>query len=101
MDKKDSPFVVIVRFETTPETQCEALSAIKTYISEFLSQQPGFISAKLHRSFDGLSIANYAHWESASDFKRFAKLAKNHPDLPGLMQYRPTPEFYEIKAEFP
>ncbi len=100
MNTKKTPFVVIVRFETTAETQVTALAAIKNYIADFLSQQPGFISATLHRSFDGLSIANYAHWESASDFKHFAKLAKKHPDLPGLIQYNPTPCFYEITEQF-
>ena len=100
MNAKKTPFVVIVKFETTVESQETALVAIKRYIANFLSQQSGFISATLHRSFDGLSIANYAHWESASDFKRFAELAKDHPDLPGLIQYKPTPSFYEITEQF-
>jgi len=100
MSTKKAPFVVIVKFETTTESQEGALIAIKDYIANFLSQQPGFISATLHRSFDGLSIANYAHWESASDFKRFAELAKDHPDLPGLIRYKPSPSFYEITEQF-
>lgn len=100
MNTKKTPFVVIVKFETTAETQEAALVAVKNYIAGFLSQQPGFISATLHRSFDNLSIVNYAHWESASDFKRFAELAREHPDLPELLQYKPTPCFYEIAGEF-
>lgn len=97
---RQTPFVVIVKFETTNQSQETALAAIKDYIASFLSQQPGFLSAKLHRSFDGLSIANYTHWESASDFKRFSELAQKHPDLPGLIQYKPTPCFYEITEQF-
>ncbi|OUS06033.1 hypothetical protein A9Q81_04675 [Gammaproteobacteria bacterium 42_54_T18] len=100
MNTEKTPFVVIVKFETTAKSQETALSAIKVYISNFLSQQPGFISATLHRSFDGLSIANYTHWESAYDFKNFAKLAKDHPDLPKLIQYNPSPCFYEITEQF-
>ncbi|OUS29301.1 hypothetical protein A9Q99_09330 [Gammaproteobacteria bacterium 45_16_T64] len=95
-----SPFVVLVNFTTTPQTQKQALISIRRYIKEFLSQQPGFISATLHEALDGLTIVNYAHWESAADFKAFAQKAKSHPDLSELLTYKPTPNFYRVTDTF-
>lgn len=91
-----SPFVVIVSFTTTAENQARALEQIHHYIDTFLSQQPGFISARLHKALDGHSIVNYAQWETGEDFKRFSELARSHPELPGLLQFQPKPRFFEV-----
>ena len=46
--------------------------------TEVLKQQPGFISAQLHRGIAGsCTIINYAVWESAEHFKR----AFNSPEF--------------------
>jgi len=29
---------------------------------------PGFVSANIHRSFDGAKVVNYAQWRSRADF---------------------------------
>lgn len=43
--------------------QAEALS-VMTERAEFMSRQPGFISVRLHRSFDGQRIVNVMQWEN-------------------------------------
>jgi heme-degrading monooxygenase HmoA len=53
---------------------------LKVFIArtQVLKQQPGFISAQLHRGIaDSCSFINYAVWESAEHFKR----AFNSPEL--------------------
>jgi heme-degrading monooxygenase HmoA len=46
-------------------------SAVFAATTEALKQQPGFISAHLHRGIAGSStFINYAAWESAEHFKR-------------------------------
>lgn len=37
---------------------------------------PGFISASIHKSFDGHKVVNYAQWESREDFEAMTK----HPE---------------------
>lgn len=97
---QQSPFIVIVSFTTTLENQATALEQIHHYIDTFLSHQPGFISARLHKALDGSSIVNYAQWESSEDFKRFSELARSHPELPALLQYQPKPRFLEVAHEY-
>jgi quinol monooxygenase YgiN len=49
-----------------------------------LKQQPGFISAQLHRGIAGSStFINYAVWESTKDYKR----AFDNPDLSKLLDF--------------
>jgi hypothetical protein len=53
--------VTIDIFETTPETQrsvCERRS---------IERQPGFVSATLHASVDGVRVVDYVQWEDPPD----------------------------------
>jgi heme-degrading monooxygenase HmoA len=34
-----------------------------------MKHQPGFISANIHKSFDGTRVVNYAQWRSREDFE--------------------------------
>jgi heme-degrading monooxygenase HmoA len=94
------PYIVIVNFKTTPDEQLEALEQIGKYIGDFLSQQPGFIQSKLHRSSDGTQVVNYAQWEKEEDFQAFAGKARSHPDLPGLMKYKPSAGFFQVWKQY-
>ena len=38
-----------------------------------MRQQPGFISANIHRSLDGTKVTNYAQWRSVEDFEAMLK----------------------------
>lgn len=56
-------------FETSPETQQKLLEILTVATDEEMSKQPGFVSANLHASRDGLRVVNYAQWESTEAFK--------------------------------
>lgn len=92
----ESIFTVVVTFQTTPATQQEATDKIWDYIETFLSKQPGCISSSLHKSFDGKNLINYAQWETADHFKAFSEKARGHPDLPALLEYKPSPQFHSV-----
>lgn len=92
--------IVIVTFETTPETQAEALEKIGAYVKSFLSQQPGFIGSRLHRSVDGTSLVHYARWKSEADFQAAGEKARVHPDLPALRVYKPAGRGYSVWASY-
>lgn len=93
--------IVVVTFETTPENQAEALERIGAYIDGFLSRQPGFLGSQLHRGLDGDSLVHYARWRSAADFQAAGAKAREHPDLPALMAYKPSGRGYEVWASYP
>src|SRR5262244_670184 len=56
-------------FETTPDTQQKLIELLTTQTDEVMSRQPGFVSANLHASRDGLRVVNYAQWESTEAFE--------------------------------
>ncbi len=93
-------YTVIVRFETEPHAQEEALEKIGAYIDGFLSRQPGFLESHLSRSTDGASLVHYARWESEADFAAAGEKARSHPDLPALMAYRPSAERHLLWCSF-
>ncbi|NUR26571.1 MAG: antibiotic biosynthesis monooxygenase [Catenulispora sp.] len=56
-------------FTTTPETQADVVEAWATMTESTMQHQPGFISASVHASDDGLRVVNYAQWESTEHFQ--------------------------------
>lgn len=50
---------VIIIFRVKPEQQQDLIEAIKEFL-ETVKVQPGFVSANLHKSIDGVKVANYA-----------------------------------------
>lgn len=97
---RDGLFAVIVSFTTTPQTQEQALEEIGAYVDGFLSRQDGFVQSWLHRSLDGEGLAHYALWESQAHFQAAGEKAREHPALPGLMQYQPHGQQFEVWRSF-
>ena len=77
LDEDVGPIVVMNRFNVGPDEVDEFLKVFaKT--TEIFKQQPGFISAQLHRGIAGSStFVNYVVWESAAHFKQ----AFNRPEF--------------------
>ena len=77
LDEDVGPIVVMNRFNVGPDEVDEFLKVFaKT--TEIFKQQPGFISAQLHRGIAGSStFINYVVWESAAHFKQ----AFNRPEF--------------------
>jgi heme-degrading monooxygenase HmoA len=70
MTTEASPVVLINQFKVKPE---EAAQLVEAWARDaaFLKQQPGFISAQLHRGIAGSSVfVNVAIWQSVADFRR-------------------------------
>ncbi len=68
ISKTDSYQTVITTFEMTPGTCQDLLEALTDAYAEFISKQPGFISAGLHVNDAQTRIANYSQWERRDDF---------------------------------
>ncbi len=59
---------VITTFEMTPGTCQDLLEALTEAYADFISKQPGFVSAGLHVNDAQTRIANYSQWEKRDDF---------------------------------
>jgi heme-degrading monooxygenase HmoA len=65
-----SPVILINQFKVEPELADQLIEAW-THDALFLKQQPGFISAQLHRGIAGSGVfINVAVWQSVADFRQ-------------------------------
>ncbi|MBT3426713.1 MAG: hypothetical protein HOL98_12920 [Gammaproteobacteria bacterium] len=95
-----TPFIVIVRFQTTAQNQATVLQQIDSYVDKFLRHFSGFLGSTLHSNTDGSDIVHYASWQQEADFRAFAEAAVDHPDLPILRSYQPMAAFYQISHQY-
>ena len=70
LDEDVGPIIVMNKFNVGPDEIDEFLKVFAKTTEKF-KQQPGFISAQLHRGIAGSStFVNYVVWESAAHFKQ-------------------------------
>jgi heme-degrading monooxygenase HmoA len=85
IEEKVGPVILINTFTVNAH---EAAQLLKAWAADaaWMKQQPGFISAQLHRGIGGSSVfLNYAVWESSEDFKR----AFTHPEFRSHLGHYP------------
>jgi heme-degrading monooxygenase HmoA len=79
--KEEVSVILLNKFTVKPEDVDQFLKLFAA-TTEMFKQQPGFISAQLHRGIGGSStFFNYVIWESAKHFKR----AFNRPEFRSSM----------------
>ena len=87
---------VIIIFQVKPEQQSELIEAIKEFL-ETVKTQPGFVSANLHKSIDGVKVANYAQWSSMDAFEAFRNNKEVQAKASKLFEFdTPDSHVYEI-----
>ena len=84
-------------FETTPEQQGPLLRILQAATDEEICKRPGFVSANLHRSLDGLRVVNYIQWESPEAWRAMLEdpACRRHIDEVERM-VTPDPHEYEV-----
>jgi quinol monooxygenase YgiN len=90
---------VIIIFTVKPEQQQELIDAIKEFLP-IVETQPGFVSANLHKSLDGVKVANYAQWQkSTKAFEAFRENIAVQTKAAKLFEFDPPDSHvYEIVA---
>ena len=56
-------------FTVAPKDQQRLVDLLVEATEAVMSKQPGYVSASIHRSFDGTRVTNYAQWRSREDFE--------------------------------
>lgn len=93
---------VITTFECSPGTCADLLDALRSAYEEFISKQPGFISAGLHVNDAQCRIANYSQWERREDFQamlRSDEMRVRNREINTLCT-RFEPVLYDVAAVF-
>jgi quinol monooxygenase YgiN len=89
---------VILIFTVKPEQQQELIDTIEEFL-EIVRLQPGFVSANLHKSTDGVKVANYAQWQNMEAYEAFRNNAEVQAKAEKLRQFdTPDSHVYEIVA---
>ena len=87
---------VIIIFKVKPEQQQELIATIKEFL-ETVKTQPGFVSANLHQSTDGVKVANYAQWSSMDAYESFVNNEQVQSQAGKLREFTPPDSHvYEI-----
>ncbi|WP_327085389.1 antibiotic biosynthesis monooxygenase [Nonomuraea sp. NBC_01738] len=59
-------------FTVRPDDQQRLIDLLVGATKQIMSRQPGYLSARIHRSLDGTKVTNYARWRSRADFQALA-----------------------------
>jgi heme-degrading monooxygenase HmoA len=67
---KDNDLVTLINvFTVRPEDQQRLVDALANATQKVMRNQPGFVSANIHKSLDGTRVTNYAQWQSSEAFE--------------------------------
>jgi quinol monooxygenase YgiN len=65
------PFLALVVYPTTPEAQARQADNLVRIASERIRLLPGFLSARVFVSEDGLSLVTLSEWSDRESFRQF------------------------------
>lgn len=93
---------VITTFEVTPGTCADLIDELRSAYAEFISNQQGFVRARLHVNDAQTRVANISHWRERQDFLAMLRTeemrARNRRISALCRSFEPV--LYEIVAEF-
>ena len=71
---KDNKVVTLINvFTVEPKNQQRLLDMLIEATEKTMKSLSGFVSANIHKSADGVRVANYAQWRSREDFEAMLK----------------------------
>jgi heme-degrading monooxygenase HmoA len=68
-------------FTVKPEDQQRLVERLIQATESTMKHQPGFVSASIHKSFDGARVVNYAQWRSREDFEAMRRSPAARPHM--------------------
>jgi heme-degrading monooxygenase HmoA len=74
--RENGYYTLINVFTVAPEDQ-ERIYDVIIEATGIIQQFPGFVSANVHKSYDGTRVVNYAQWRSKDEFDAM----RRHPDV--------------------
>ncbi len=99
-ESENPPVVLINVFTVEPKNQQRLIDILTSATHGSVDQEPGFISATLHRSLDGSKVTMYATWRDAEAYAAM----RRKPGRPFLAQALEIAKFepgmYEVVRTF-
>jgi quinol monooxygenase YgiN len=92
---------VINVFTVSPENQGRLVELLTRATESTVRHVPGFISATLHQSLDGVKVTMYAKWRSWDDYQRMRENTTASPFLTEALTFSSfEPGFYRVVKVF-
>jgi heme-degrading monooxygenase HmoA len=66
---RDKKLTIVISFFNVDKKNQAALINAQIENSQKMMEKKGFVSANLHKSYDGLSIVNYSQWSTHNSYK--------------------------------
>jgi heme-degrading monooxygenase HmoA len=96
---KDNEVVTLINvFTVAQEDQQRLVDVLVDATQAVMRNQPGFVSANIHRSLDGTRVTNYAQWRSTEAFETMLQNqeAAEHMGEAAKIAQRFEPHLYEV-----
>lgn len=90
---------ILINTFTVPATMLNETIAMWEIARDFLDDQPGYVSTKLHKSLSPdakYQLINVAEWESADAFKEATAKLQKAKILPHIEGVIPGPHLYTV-----
>ena len=68
-------------FTVDPGKQQQLVDTLVEATERTMKRMPGFVSASIHKSYDGTKVINYAQWKSREDFEAMARNPEAVPHM--------------------
>ncbi len=100
--KNNALITVILIFSVEAEQQQKLIDNLVEFVETAVKFHPGFVSASIHKSLDGVRVMNYAQWNSQQDYEAFINNTELQARSSKLAQFpKPDTHIYEVAVSFP
>jgi quinol monooxygenase YgiN len=84
---KDKKVVTLINvFTVERANQQRVLDLLVNATEKTMKNLPGFVSASIHKSLDGVRVVNYAQWRRQADFEAMTKNPEAQAHMKPLME---------------
>jgi quinol monooxygenase YgiN len=98
------PVITLINvFTVRPEHQAELVALLTRTTEEFMVGLPGFVSANIHASTDGVRVVNYAQWASAEALQAMRANPAAQPHMAAAADLAESfePRLYSVESVHP
>jgi quinol monooxygenase YgiN len=95
----DKSLVTLINvFTVSSENQQRLVDLLVEATQRTMRNQPGYLSANIHKSLDGTRVTNYAQWRSQADFEAIEKNPEVAVHMRAALQLATSfePHLYEV-----
>jgi quinol monooxygenase YgiN len=97
ISKNNKVVSLINTFTVEPADQQRVVDLLMAATEKTMKHLPGFVSASIHRSLDGVRVVNYAQWRSRQDFEAMRTNPQAQEHMKTLLSIsKPDFHLYEV-----